>query len=206
MRWELAVLLVICITLLFHLAVRPQVTRDRGGKMLAFAGIFLLPLAAAGVGINEYLEHSKERSFCLTCHVMGDHGKSLYIDDKEYLPAVHFQNNWVPQEKACYTCHTDYTVYGDAKTKFKALRHIYIQYLGHVPDTVKLYTPYNNRECLHCHGGSRRFEAQDAHRDTDTTLTAIMENRLSCMAAGCHDAVHDVKNLKGKEMWKGGRP
>jgi hypothetical protein len=34
------------------------------------------------------------------------------------------------------------------------------------PEDIKLYQPYNNRECLHCHLGARRYEeASEHHKD-----------------------------------------
>ncbi len=58
------------------------------------------------------MEHATSTKFCLSCHVMEDFGRSLYVDDPSYIPAMHFQNNRVPRDHACYTCHTDYTMFG----------------------------------------------------------------------------------------------
>jgi nitrate reductase cytochrome c-type subunit len=95
-------------------------------------------------------------------------------------------------------------MYGDMNAKMRGLKHVYIQYLGTVPDTIKLYTAYNNRECLHCHEDARSFEGNRHHKESDTTLAAIKDNRLSCMASGCHDVIHNVRELKDAEFWKGG--
>jgi hypothetical protein len=105
------------------------------------------------------------------------------------------QNNRVHRDEACFTCHTTYALYGDIKAKIGGLRHIAVNYLGAPAGHDRLYKPYNNRECLHCHEGARSFESSDAHTETDTTMTAIKANRLSCMSSGCHDLVHDVTNL-----------
>jgi hypothetical protein len=46
-----------------------------------------------------------------------------------YIPAQHFQNHLVPPNQACYTCHTDYTMYGPLKDKLKGLRYLYMESL-----------------------------------------------------------------------------
>jgi cytochrome c-type protein NapC len=202
---ELVGLLVVAIALLLIFIARPSVTRDRNGRILAFLGIFAIPSLAFAVGFNAHVERSKRTEFCLTCHIMEPYGRSLRIDDSEYVPASHVQNNRVNRDEACFTCHTTYALYGDLKAKIGGLRHIVVNYFGSKPDTIKLYEPYNNRECLHCHNGSRSFESNDAHAETDTTMMAIKANRLSCLESGCHDLVHDVHNLDKLEMWKGPR-
>jgi len=128
--------------------LRPDVTRVREGRMLAFLALFLVPSMAVWAGVSQHMERAKTTEFCLSCHTMEDYGRSLYVDDRGYLPAAHFQNNRVPRERACYTCHTDYTMFGGLKDKWRGLHHVYVQYLGTVPRTgeIKLYQPFNNRE------------------------------------------------------------
>lgn len=132
---------------------------------------------------------------------MENYGKSLLVDDVSYLPAAHFQNNRVPRDKACYTCHTDYTLYGGFKSKLRGLRHVYVQYLGNIPEKVELYNAYNNRECLHCHGGARSFEEGATHNLEDGRLDSIKSNQLSCSSTGCHEIVHNVAGLKDVKFW-----
>lgn len=199
----LIALVSISFTLLGAIIVKPSITTDRGGKIVAFIALFILPVLVGFMGISVHLERSKRTEFCLSCHVMEAYGKSLYVDDKEYLPANHFQNNRVSRDKACYTCHTDYTMYGDLTAKLRGLRHLYVHYLGAIPDTIKLYSPYNNRECLHCHGASRVFEENPAHRENDTMLVGLKTNQISCLSSGCHDVVHNVHELEDVEFWKG---
>ena len=188
------------------MALRPELTRARGGKILAFVALCILPVLAVWAGANEHLERSTSTQFCLSCHVMGDFGRSLYVDDKSYLPAAHFQNNFVPRDHACFTCHTDYTMFGDYKAKWRGVHHLEVQYLGKIPkpEEIKLYTPYNNRECLHCHAGARSFEEASSHHKTPDMLALAAANKLSCMSSDCHDIVHDVDTLKDASFWKPG--
>jgi cytochrome c-type protein NapC len=193
--------IVVAMILAGLVASRPSVTSTRGGKILAFVAILLFPVLAASMGVNEHVERSKSTAFCTSCHVMEKYGKSLHVDDASYVPAAHFQNNRVPRDKACYTCHTDYTLYGGFRSKLRGLRHLYVQYIGKVPEKIELYNVYNNRECLHCHAGARSFEEGATHNQEDGRLDAIKANELSCLSTGCHEVVHNALGLKDLKLW-----
>jgi cytochrome c-type protein NapC len=186
-------------------AVRADLTRARGGKIFAFGALFLLPALSLAAGYSSQMERAQSTKFCLSCHVMTDFGRSLLVDDPGYLPAAHFQNTRVPRDRACYTCHTDYTMFGGVNSKIRGLRHIYVQYLGTIPAPaqIKLYNPYNNRECLHCHQGARTFEEASRHNRAPELLPDMKANRLSCTSSNCHDIVHDVGSLGDVTFWKG---
>lgn len=187
------------------LIVRPAITASRAGKILAFGVLFFLPLFCFGVGLQNEMDRSKTTTFCLSCHIMKPYGQSLRIDDPGHLPAAHFQNHRVPADEACYTCHANYAMFGTIKAKMHGLRHVYIYYLGHqpAPENIKLYEPFNNRECLHCHLGARSFEEGAVHNADPATLPAIKSNTLSCMSSGCHETVHDLAHMKDAKFWKG---
>src|ERR1700694_5624415 len=159
------VFICIAVVLAILVATRAELTRVRGGKILAFVTLFILPVVAVGLGYSEHMERATSTQFCLSCPVMYDFGRSLHVDDPSYIPARHFQNNLIPRDQACFTCHTDYTMFGPLSSKLRGLHHLYVQYLGTVPkpEDIKLYTPYNNRECLHCHNGARAFEEATEH-------------------------------------------
>ncbi len=197
----------VAVALAILLAMRSELTRARGGKVLAFMTLFILPVVAVGLGYSEHMERATSTEFCLSCHVMHDFGRSLYVDDPSYIPAAHFQNNLVPRNHACYTCHTDYTMFGTFHAKLRGLRHIYVQYIGTVPRPadIKLYTAFNNRECLHCHAGMRAFEEEPKHTKNPDTMQQITSNQLSCMSAHCHDTVHNVATISSATFWKGGQ-
>jgi len=185
-------------------AFRAQLTRVPGGKILAFVTLCILPALAVWTGLHEQLERSTSTRFCLSCHVMADFGRSLYIDDKSFIPASHFQNNRVPRDHACFTCHTDYTMFGDYRAKWRGVHHVWVQYFGTVPkpEDIKLYVPYNNRECLHCHLGARSFEETMSHQKDPGMLAKVKANELSCMSSNCHDIVHEVGTLSQVTFWK----
>ncbi len=180
---------------------RPGLTAAKGGKILAFFGLFIFPAVAAMLGFESHIERSKQTSFCLSCHIMGPYGKSLYVDDPSYIPAAHFQNARVPRDEACYTCHTDYSLYGGLKSKVRGLHHLYAQYLSTPKQPIRLYHPYNNRECLHCHLGARSFEQGAVHTADPQTMLDIKSNKLSCTSSGCHENVHNIAQANHLKYW-----
>lgn len=193
-----AFVFLLSIALIVLLLARPSITVAREGKILAFIALFLFPLLCTAIGFSTHMERSKTTAFCLSCHIMEPYGKSLFVDDPHYLPAAHFQNHRVPSDEACYTCHTDYVLYGGVRAKLRGLRHIYVQYIGTIPHPIKLYNPFNNRECLHCHLGARSFESNPIHM---AILDSLKSNETSCLTSGCHDTVHNVESLDRVKFW-----
>ena len=196
-------LIVLSAVLIGVLVARPGVTASRGGKILAFLVLFLLPSLCMTMGLSSELERSKSTEFCLSCHTMASHGRSLDVDDPTYLAAAHFQNHRVPSGQACYTCHTNYAMFGGFRAKLNGLHHVYVQYLGKPHDPILLYEPYHNRECLHCHLGARSFEEGSAHTADPDLVPAMKANQVSCLSSGCHDVVHNVGQLSHVKFWKG---
>jgi cytochrome c-type protein NapC len=193
-------LFILSLALVVLLFVRPALTRTREGKILAFVALFLFPLLCSGIALAAHMERSKTTAFCLSCHTMEPYGRSLNVDDPRYLAAAHFQNRRVPTEAACYTCHTDYVLYGGITAKIRGLRHAYVQFLGTPPPPggIRLYSAYNNRECLHCHLGARSFEEWPLHL---AVRDQVVSNDISCVSSGCHDTVHNITGLGEVNFW-----
>lgn len=189
-------LLLLAIALIVTVLVRPNFLQRASGRIVAFFGFVLLPLVSLWAGTVSQLEHSKTTDFCMSCHVMEPYGESLMLDDDSHLPAGHFQNHRVPRETACFDCHTSYTMYGDIEAKLKGVAHLWVNYIGTLPEKIELYEPYNNRDCLHCHQASRTFLENEIHTDD---LKALVSNELSCME--CHDLVHSVDELDDLPRW-----
>ena len=193
------------IALIAVFVVRPGITATSGGKVMAFLALLILPILCATMGISSELDRSKTTAFCLSCHIMEPYGQSLRVDDPSYLAAAHFQNHRVPADEACYTCHTNYAMFGSFKAKMAGLRHVYVYYLTKppAPENIKLHEPFNNRECLHCHLGARSFEQGAVHNADPDLLPAIKANKTSCISSGCHEVVHNVGSLGKVKMWVG---
>jgi len=207
-----ATVLIVClilfsVALIAVLVARPVVTATKGGKILAFVALFCLPIFCGLLGVSREMERAKTTAFCLSCHTMDAYGKSLLVDDPSHIPAAHFQNHRVPPDEACYSCHTNYAMFGGLKVKLYGLKHVAIYYFGTppAPENIKLYDPYNNRECLHCHLGARSFEDGAVHNADPATLPAIKSNQLSCLSSGCHETGHDISHLKDAKFCKGAK-
>jgi nitrate/TMAO reductase-like tetraheme cytochrome c subunit len=187
----------VTVILIALLVMRPNLTAARGGKVLAFLALFALPGLMLAAGAEHHLEQSKSTEFCISCHVMEPYYESLHLDDKEFIPANHYQNNLVPRDKACFTCHTTYAMYGDIKAKFNGLKHLWVYYFEDTPEKIELYEPYQSRECLHCHEGSRSYVEAETHKDAAEDLAS---GQITCLE--CHEKTHSVHDLSGLPRWK----
>jgi cytochrome c-type protein NapC len=174
-----------------------QMAASRWGRRSLLLGVALLPLAASAASLRAGVAESSRTRFCLSCHEMKDHGRSLFVDDRRALPAAHYQNRLVDRETACYSCHTDYALFGDLKAKMNGLKHVWVHYLGKVPDKFHLYQPYSNRNCLHCHEDGRRFVEAPPHQPV---AAQIRSGELSCL--GCHNAGHNLAAVGERRFWQ----
>jgi cytochrome c-type protein NapC len=181
--------------------VRPSITSGATGKILAFVGLCVLPALCIGTGMSFHMRRSQQTAYCISCHSMETHGQSLYVLDTDYIPAQHFQNHLVPPNEACYTCHTDYTMYGPLKDKLKGLRYVYMEYVSTPPKTIHLDGTYSNLQCLHCHAGTRDFEANLNHM---APMGALETNQISCISSGCHSTIHNASEVAHLKMWTEG--
>lgn len=196
-------LIALSFALALFVAFRAGITRSREGKMLAFVALLVLPVVAVWGGFSEQLDRAGSTQFCLSCHEMTDFGQTLHYDDKSYIPAVHYQNRFVPRDHACYACHTDYALFGGITSKFHGLKNVYIQYFGTVrkPADIKISKPFPNATCLHCHLGGRSFEEVNGHHKTPDMLDKVKASQLSCTSSNCHDTIHEVGDLKDAKFW-----
>ncbi|MDJ0840091.1 MAG: NapC/NirT family cytochrome c [Acidobacteriota bacterium] len=142
-----------------------------------------------GLGVTLHsLNAMKSVEFCGSCHVMDAYIDSLHVEDAESIPAIHYQNNWVPQENACYDCHSEYSMFGDIKAKLNGLKHVYVNYVTGPPEEIELYQAYRNEDCLHCHGPAKNYQSGEDHVDN---AEEIKTGETSCL--DCHDVGHVLK-------------
>jgi cytochrome c-type protein NapC len=167
-----------------------------GRRTLLLAGV-VVPLAASAGSFKAGLHESSQTRFCLSCHEMQSYGKSLFVDNRQALPAVHFQNRLVDRDSACYSCHADYAMFGDVKAKLNGLRHVYVHYLAKPPEKMALYQPYPNHNCLHCHEDARKYIEAPAHRAVSAALSSGTQ---SCL--GCHAIAHDMLSVNAHKFWQ----
>lgn len=194
--------LVLCLVAAAFLYVgTPSLLCAHWGKIALLAGAVVLPVVTSAgsmaVGINE----SSRTQFCLNCHEMQNHGKSLFADNPRALAALHYQNRLIERDTACYSCHKDYAMFGDIKAKLNGLRHVYVHYLAGVPKKVELYQPYPNSNCLHCHADARRFLEAQPHA---AVMEKVLSNDTSCLT--CHNVAHDMASVAAKNFWQADSP
>jgi cytochrome c-type protein NapC len=192
----IVVLIVLTIVLAAVFLARPSITAGATGKILAFVGLCVLPALCIGAGMSFHVQRSQQTAYCISCHSMESHGQSLYVLDTNYIPAQHFQNHLVPPDEACYTCHTDYTMYGPVKDKLKGLKYLYMEYVSTPPKTIHLDGTYNNLQCLHCHAGMRSFEENPTHT---AIIGSLKTNQISCIS--CHNTIHNASEVAHLKMW-----
>ena len=194
---SLIILAVATLAMIAVLLRRPDLAASAGGMVFAFFTFFLLPGVALLGGAAQHYEQAKTTEFCVSCHVNRPYEESLYIDDGRFLPAAHFQNRRVPAERACYACHSDYTMFGDVDDKIRGVRHVWHNVWGTWSEPVALYEPYENTACLACHAGARSYEEHPEHRPYLRELSA---GSKSCVM--CHNLVHEVDKLDRFGRWE----
>ncbi len=167
------------------------------GRIVLLVGLVAFPLLLSVGNISYGFHQSSTTTFCLSCHEMKDYGKSLFVDSRQALSAVHYQNRFVDRETVCYSCHKDYAMFGDVTAKLNGLRHVWAHYVAGVPKKIELYHPYPNSNCLHCHDDMRRFVEGPAHKPV---MTALYAGTTSCLS--CHRVAHDMAKVQAGDFWQ----
>jgi cytochrome c-type protein NapC len=167
------------------------------GRVVLLVGLVALPILLSAGNISYGFHQSSTTSFCLSCHEMRDYGKSLFVDNKQAVVAVHYQNRLVDRDTVCYSCHKDYAMFGDVTAKLNGLRHVWAHYIAGVPKKIELYHPYPNSNCLHCHDDMRRFVEGPAHKPI---MGALYAGTTSCLS--CHRIAHDMAKVKADNFWQ----
>lgn len=170
--------------ILYTLITRRERIADQQSKWLLFLGIAVLPVPAVLLGGVVGIEHSKGVTFCSSCHPMDPFVDDMRDTDSELLAAVHFKNRFI-QKEHCYTCHTDYGIFGTMEAKLTGLKHVYMDATGRWEAPIAIYKPYQFRICLNCHAGALRFEDEEDHEDV---IEEVVDGETDC--TDCHEMSH----------------
>jgi nitrate/TMAO reductase-like tetraheme cytochrome c subunit len=160
-------------------------------KQYLFAGIAILPVSIVFLGYSYGLEKSKSVEACGACHVMTPYLADLHNPASDSLAALHFKNRYI-QENHCYTCHSDYGMFGTVKAKWEGLGHVVRYTLHDYTLPLKINHPYSNLRCLGCHGQSQKFLNPKAHSAEDQKN--LLAGEMSCL--DCHGPAHPKFSLK----------
>jgi nitrate/TMAO reductase-like tetraheme cytochrome c subunit len=162
----------------------------RGESMRAalgtlFFGLAVLPVLVIFFGYTHGLAGMETVRACGGCHVMTGHVKDLQELQSESLAAVHFKNRYI-RENHCYTCHSDYGMFGALSAKADGVRHVVHYVAGTYPVPIKIRHPYQNVRCLGCHGESQKFLKSAGH--PDEIRPQVLSGAVSCL--DCHGPAH----------------
>jgi nitrate/TMAO reductase-like tetraheme cytochrome c subunit len=154
-------------------------------------GIAVLPIAVVFLGYSYGLEKSKSIEACGACHVMTAYVADLRDPASDSLAATHYKNRYI-QENHCYTCHSDYGMFGTVKAKWEGLGHVVHYTLHDYKLPLKIHHPYSNLRCLGCHGESQKFLDPKKHSAEDQRN--LVAGQMSCL--DCHGPAHPKFELK----------
>ena len=161
--------------------------------MLLVGFVVLAPLAYllnAGLAISG----AKSVAFCNSCHVMHGYVEDLHDPDSEHLAAQHFQYRWI-NDHQCYTCHSDYGLFGDVNAKLAGLRHVWFYTVGGYELPLKIRGTYDNQRCLVCHAPVTAYQEIGEHEKNGA---AIASSAMSCVGGGCHVGPHPKSAARGE--------
>ena len=156
-----------------------------GVKELLILPLVALPPAIVFFGYAHGIERSKSIESCGSCHVMKPYLADLRDPASDGLAAIHYKNRYI-QEHHCYTCHTNYGMFGTVQAKMDGLGHVTRHLTGAYTLPLKIAHPYPNGRCLGCHGASQKFLKSEGHPKED--MPKLVSGETSCI--DCHGPAH----------------
>jgi hypothetical protein len=147
--------------------------------------VILSPLAYA-LNLGLAVSGAKPVAFCDSCHVMNAYVDDLENPDSEHLASLHYQFRWIADHQ-CYTCHSDYGLFGGVEAKLAGLRHVWFYYAGGYEVPLKIRGTYDNQRCLFCHGPVQSYRDVPEHQKN---APAIGSSETSCIGGNCHVSPH----------------
>lgn len=190
--------LLAAVILIWFLVRRPPLTAQ--AKFLLLFGFGVLPIGAAASGNIAGFEHTKHRTFCGSCHVMGPYRADAENAKSQSLASAHARNEAFGTNN-CYECHQDYGAFSTVMTKIGGMRHVYEYYTHyHRVDLktalaeIELYKPFANASCIRCH--STQTGTWLAVSDHRASLEEVRIGDVSCVGNGCHGPAHPFSKPK----------
>jgi hypothetical protein len=153
-------------------------------RLLLFIGVCCVPFPAVLMSAAVGLEQSKAVAFCESCHLMGAFVVDMKDADSRSLSALHFRNRYI-QDEHCYSCHTDYGLFGTLEAKVGGMAHVWSEFSGAGSGAVRPKTNYRFTICLNCHGQSAKFVQQKEHAGV---VNKVMSGQSACTE--CHSRSH----------------
>ncbi len=164
--------------------------RKRGvtaaSKAMLFGAILVIPVVVVFLATAHGMEESMSVQACGACHVMESHVADLKNPKSDSLAAIHYKNRYI-QADQCYTCHSDYGMFGTVSAKLQGMGHVYHNITGTYEKPIKIRKPYPNVRCLGCHFGAQNFLAK---HDKDE-IPNLVSGKDSCL--DCHGPAHHAE-------------
>jgi len=184
--WIVLILSFICIFLIIRIIVQdPKKVTKPFGKWLLLLIFFVLSPMIYLLNFTVAVEDSKTVEFCNSCHIMNGYVNDVEDPDSEYLASMHYQYRWIAGDQ-CFTCHSDYGLFGNAKAKMTGIKHVWAYYTGY-KTPIELYDTYNSHICLRCHAPVISFQEIEEHEEN---ASEIISNEMSCLGMDCHIRTH----------------
>jgi len=157
---------------------------ESAAKLAAFASLIVLPALAVFIANYHTFEGVHEVSGCASCHVMRPMVTDMKDPNSGTLAARHYKNRWIATDQ-CYHCHSDYGLSGNLEAKMTGFRHLARYTTNTYQEPIRGRVRFDNKNCLHCHEGTRKFEAVKSHH---TAHDRLASNQMICL--NCHGASH----------------
>jgi cytochrome c nitrite reductase small subunit len=167
-----------------------NISQSEFWKLLALAGIVIVPLSAMGVANYHTFEGVHEVGACARCHVMLPMVNDMRNGESNTLAARHFRNRWISQSQ-CYDCHSDYGLSGNMEAKMEGFRHLARYTTLTYKEPIKLRGHFKNDNCLKCHQNMPKFEAVKSHQ---TAKSLLADSSMSCL--NCHGQAHPTREQR----------
>jgi cytochrome c nitrite reductase small subunit len=198
-QWLQGIGLVFAVLNVLLILIVWRIIRTRGvttiSKSLLFGAVLVLPTIVTFLATAHGMQESMKTEACGACHVMESHVADLKNPKSDSLAAVHYKNRYI-QENHCYTCHSDYGMYGTVGAKLEGLGHTVHNLTGHYELPLKIRVPYSNVRCLSCHGGAANFVA----KHEQDQIANLMSGKDSCL--DCHGPAHAPETKQAPEAGK----
>lgn len=159
---------------------------EPGARVAMLIGFLVLSPLAYVVNAGLAITGAKPVSFCGSCHVMDGYVEDLRNPDSEHLASLHYQFRWI-NDHQCYTCHSDYGLFGDVQAKLAGLRHVWFYTVGGYEVPLKIRGTYNNQRCLFCHGPVKSYREVPEHEKNEAKIAT---SEQSCIGGSCHVSPH----------------
>jgi nitrate/TMAO reductase-like tetraheme cytochrome c subunit len=151
--------------------------------------VCVLPSVSVLFGTVLVFERAERIEFCGSCHAaMNPYVADMQNATSPSLAAVHYRNRYIPRDQ-CYVCHTSFGLFGTMQAKIAGVQDVRKYYLGSFQGPIRMREPYQNDECLKCHGDAVRWTSAHSRVRDDA-----LGGRTRCM--DCHGKDHPAHVLQ----------